>query len=345
MKHLKNNGSQRIKWNWPKVKKKIYGIFFVSLLLVWQITALLFGGFATASADIGLKYMPEIYIKSDGSITGYLELQSEEFQPPEYINRTGNVYTLTADIEGYSVRIDASNIVFDGAGHTIHASGAFANSGLRLLQVTGVTVKDLTVIGDRYVSIFLVGSKCSIMNVQTDALRVNSESGFNTITESNLTQLTLWGGDNNAISKCNISSIFLTYWSNSNMFTKNNFFCDNSTDAFSAIILSTNLWDNGSIGNYWIDYLAKYPNVSETDNSGIGNTQNVIDQNNIDRHPLMYPYDIEKDQITLLGNVTVNDSNVTTTKPSSHALIVAVLAALIVVAVVGLIYYQKKHKN
>jgi nitrous oxidase accessory protein NosD len=29
-------------------------------------------------------------------------------------------------------------------------------------------------------------------------------------------------------------------------------------------------WDNGNVGNYWSDYLTKYPNAAEVDGSGIG---------------------------------------------------------------------------
>ncbi len=48
-------------------------------------------------------------------------------------------------------------------------------------------------------------------------------------------------------------------------------------------------WDNGTVGNYWSDYLTKYPNASEVDSSGIGKTAYVIDSNNIDQHPFMKP--------------------------------------------------------
>lgn len=46
-------------------------------------------------------------------------------------------------------------------------------------------------------------------------------------------------------------------------------------------------WDSGKVGNYWSDYQAKYPNATEIDNSGIGNTPYLIDQNNTDYYPLM----------------------------------------------------------
>jgi parallel beta-helix repeat protein len=48
----------------------------------------------------------------------------------------------------------------------------------------------------------------------------------------------------------------------------------------------SNSWENGSVGNYWSDYLTKYPNATEIDHTGLGNTPYEIDQNNTDQYPL-----------------------------------------------------------
>ena len=37
-------------------------------------------------------------------------------------------------------------------------------------------------------------------------------------------------------------------------------------------------WDNGTVGNYWIDYSSKYPNASEVDHLGIGDTPYLIEE-------------------------------------------------------------------
>ncbi len=50
-----------------------------------------------------------------------------------------------------------------------------------------------------------------------------------------------------------------------------------------------NVWDNGTAGNYWSDYLTRYPNASEVGSSGIGDTRFYINPNNYDRYPLMEP--------------------------------------------------------
>jgi hypothetical protein len=315
--------------------KRIIGLTFVILLFLEA--GLLVVDLATALVD--RQYLPELTIKSDGTITFYEQPPPYKESPaPELINRTGNVYTLTADVEGYAVRIDCSNIVFDGAGHTIHASPAFINSGLRLLDVTDVTVKNVEVIGDTYSSIFLVGSNCIIKNVKTDALRVNGQ-GLNTITESSFKSLALWFG-NSLVSKCNISLIFVTDRSASNIFSQNNFFCDNSTDELLIGVLSDNSWDNGSLGNYWSDYLTKYPNASEVGKTGIGNTPYIIDENNVDNHPLMYPYDIENDTIAFPKPEPQPEP-----EPFPTAPVVTASVASVGVAAAGLLVYFRKRKR
>jgi hypothetical protein len=52
---------------------------------------------------------------------------------------------------------------------------------------------------------------------------------------------------------------------------------------------STNTWNNGSMGNYWSDFLTKYPDAAQVDSSGVWNTPYVIDTNNTDYYPLIVP--------------------------------------------------------
>ena len=46
-----------------------------------------------------------------------------------------------------------------------------------------------------------------------------------------------------------------------------------------------NIWDDGKEGNYWSDYLTRYPDASEVSNTGVGNTAYTINENNADRAP------------------------------------------------------------
>jgi parallel beta-helix repeat protein len=62
-------------------------------------------------------------------------------------------------------------------------------------------------------------------------------------------------------------------------------------------------WDNGSVGNYWSDYSSKYPDVSEIGASGIGDTPYVIDDNNVDRYPLVHQVAISSIDVNSAHNV------------------------------------------
>ncbi len=83
----------------------------------------------------------------------------------------------------------------------------------------------------------------------------------------------------------------------SNAFYLNNFI-NNTYDVRLHILsdpyapYSMNVFDNGSVGNYWADFSTKYPNAQETGNSGVYNTPYVIDGNITDNYPLTTPYTI-----------------------------------------------------
>jgi len=81
--------------------------------------------------------------------------------------------------------------------------------------------------------------------------------------------------------------VSIWYSSNSNKFYGNNFI-NNTCQAYS--VESVNIWDDGypSGGNYWSDYAGV-----DANDDGIGDAPYVIDANNIDRYPLMFPYPLD----------------------------------------------------
>lgn len=277
------------------VKKKVIGLTFTFALLFSAVAGLLLINLATANPYEHLSLF-RISINSDGTIT----------PQTQYISRNGNAYTLTADIiQEYSIEISCSNIVFDGAGHTINVSKAgkineqgslqlYTDVGLNLVDVTNVTVKNVKVYGNNPNNINLqFSSNCQITGVTTGKdIRILGD--FNTITESN-TGIDVFTGSNNLITRNNINDVFVGSDCYSNKFFKNNFFLSDYPDFFSESV-----WDNGSVGNYWSNYTIKYPNALEVGNSGIGDMPYFIERayyttkeypnvKNIDYYPLMYP--------------------------------------------------------
>jgi hypothetical protein len=273
------------------LKRTALAIALILALLVSAIAVVLSTKVATANPFI---YLPIIVINSDGSV------EPEN----DFIAKTGNIYTLTANLHNYVVNIQRSNIIFDGAGHIINGTlpsiehGRWFSdcTGLSLEGVTNVTVRNIEITGFNDFDVVLENSRvCYFFKMKADDGGVLENSSSNLITECNLVALTeavqpgvyLSSSNSNKFSKNDIEDIFLTN-SNDNNFLENNFVIDNFPN---VIISGKNVWDNSSVGNYWNDYLTKYPNASEIGNTGVGDTPYVIDAANIDHNPLMAPVD------------------------------------------------------
>ncbi len=101
----------------------------------------------------------------------------------------------------------------------------------------------------------------------------------------------------NMITKNNGWGIRLTGSQNNNMIYHNSFVNNYVEEGLQVSIpgqwpLETlpghgNVWDNGTAGNYWSDYVTRYSNATEISGTGIGDTPFYINENNIDRYPLM----------------------------------------------------------
>jgi hypothetical protein len=279
------------------VKRKVAGASLIVALLL-SATGLTLVNLAAADP---IPYLPNIGIKSDGTVE----------PETEFIKRDGNVYTLTNDlVRNYAIKIQCSNIIFDGAGRVVNggplSSGYRAgNDGLSLQDVTNVTVRDLEISGfdDFDVSIENCSS-CIIQRVKANTFNIDS-SHLNIIKESKIAgndrnvqaAIIMCFSNNNKFYRNNINGIKVI-GSDSNIFFENNIVFQH-THIFGGS--ENNLWDNYSVGNYWSNYLTKYPDASEVGNTGIGDTPYVIDANNIDHYPLMAPVDNTAPAIEVLS--------------------------------------------
>jgi parallel beta-helix repeat protein len=118
-------------------------------------------------------------------------------------------------------------------------------------------------------------------------------SAYNEVTKNNATYdrygLYVDGSSNNTVIANNIVGnnqvgIFLDGHSDNNTLYTNNLI--GNAQQVGSNGGQKNIWDNGSKGNYWSDYQAKYPNATEIDGSGVWNIAYSIDANNTDNHPL-----------------------------------------------------------
>ena len=189
--------------------------------------------------------------------------------------------------------------------------------GIQLLETSDTRVISNN-IANNYFGIWLwyssnnVISENNIMN-NTDGILL-SHSLSNIISGNNITGNTLDGimlaySSNNTVRGNNIANnkhgIWLAHSSNNVIYHNN--FVNNSQhvriDCYD-VCPPTNVWDDGypSGGNYWSDYTGvdsySGPYQNETGSDGIGDTPYVIDENNIDRYPLMNPWTQESEMAT-----------------------------------------------
>jgi len=176
--------------------------------------------------------------------------------PTASIRRDGNIYTLINDIisKSHGIIVKRSNIIIDGARRTI--KGPKGYFGIYLSQVNNVMIKNIN-IRSFTIGIYLCDSSNNII--------------FENNIEENGEGIRLQDSSNNII-----------YHNN---------FTNNRQQIF--IQSSINIWDNGypSGGNYWSDYkgidLKNGPKQDQPGSDGIGDIPYIIDENNIDRYPLI----------------------------------------------------------
>jgi parallel beta-helix repeat protein len=244
-------------------------------------------------------YQGSITINADGSVT----------PSTAPIQQEGDTYTLTSDVKG-SITVGRNDTVLDGNGHTI--TGGKSPIAIDLHGVSNDTVKNFVITGGTF-GVSLWGTSCVIANNTitgtgngimswvnpTAAIGVTGDSNIiiGNILANNYVGIKFFRGDNNTIIKNTIENNRSPYVTNAaiefeyssyNTIYHNNF-VNNARQADDSLGC---VWDAGFPlgGNYWSNYLTRYPNASEIDSSGIGDTPYRIRLDNVDWYPLMEPF-------------------------------------------------------
>ncbi len=110
---------------------------------------------------------------------------------------------------------------------------------------------------------------------------------------------------------------------------------------------NANVWDNGKEGNYWSDYSSRYSNASKIGNTGVGDTPFYINENNIDRFPLISPFNVSSSTSKSEKPEPTHTSDTEQEPETFPALAVAagIVATASTMVAIGCIIAVKRHGN
>lgn len=217
-----------------------------------------------------------IFINADGRVEGTNKIQ-----------RNGNVYTFTGDIdESYGIIVETKEIVIDGKGHTLKAIPRILpvgswDFGIELTNVTSgdVTIKNLKILN------FNIGIYVGTAN---NTIIGNTISGGNVgITIAECPNFIAGNRIENNLEGVFLGPIPYDHKEVYNIFYHNSF-VNNTRHVYDCEctnpiwIQHLNIWDNGKIGNYWSDYSG-----IDADGDGIGDTPYSVTEDDFDTYPLM----------------------------------------------------------
>jgi parallel beta-helix repeat protein len=255
--------------------------FVLAILLLFSIILVSLLQIRVAKAE------GTIYIRTDGSIEG-----------TDKIQRDGNVYTLTGNING-SIVVEKNNITIDGNGYTLQAeigtgiylfgreSVAVRNIqiktfgyGIMLNSSSNNRIKGNNITENHGDGVYLYSSNYNSIsgNNITDngnGIVLGSYSNYNSISENKIANngfgINLWDSSNNSISGNNIAAnryagIRLSYSSNHNSISGNNI--TNHSEGITLLSSSNNSLNENSITNN--EFCIRMESYS-SNNSIIGN--------------------------------------------------------------------------
>ncbi len=230
-----------------------------------------------------------------------------EGKPIQYLINVKNIVIDSTWDVGYLCIVNSTNVTVKDL--TLNTPSWH---GIQFAYTTNSRIEDVTISETSYAIEFVYSSNNTIMNnsiFNRNGIRL-SNSNDNIIVSNNISRndfaVSLFYSSDNTIMNNNLNDNWrgLFLYSSNNRIYHNNFI-NNGVQVFTDKNVYANIWDNGYVsgGNYWSDYNGTDshggPYQNETGYDWIGDSPYIIDQNNIDRYPLMTPFssDIEEMRI------------------------------------------------
>jgi hypothetical protein len=226
----------------------------------------------------------------------------------------------------YGISFESSNSVISG--NSITGNRIY---GLQVGQCQNVTIKENSITGIDAQAEGLAVLESNNIRVYENSI-TDLEFGISVGSVCNNTNI-----HNNNVMRNGLGIKILNNVGSGNKVYYNNFVDNNQNALVEENVTDVFSWDNEYVGNYWSDYQSKYPNATEVDTSGIGDTPYAINENNLDYYPLM-----QHANTSMSAPTPTPPSNPETTKMLT--LTIAAIVVAIVVAT-GLLFYLKKRKH
>jgi hypothetical protein len=316
------------------MKKSALALSIVLMVLLASILIL--------TSLVKAQELVSLTIKPDGSVVPSTSL----------LERNGTTYTFKGDIFG-TIWVQTSNIIIDGAGHTLQGNGIDTgqNTEIGILlggpdlsrrECTAVLVKNLRIFNIPAGVFSVGGSNNSFIGNYFDKSSMEIQGNAN--------------GTGDLIKHNNLVNATVLFDYNPNgtdIITENNFV--NST--IYLALSSAPVVDS----NYWSNYTAKYPNAKELDSSGIWDNPYVYGifqgvNSSIDYHPLVNPvtdFEIPNFNIPLSSATPTSTQHPTIntgpeppkTEPLPTTIVAAVTLVVVLAVAAGLLVYHKKLRH
>jgi len=284
--------------------------------LAIAVTLVLFLPLIIVSVSVKAQTTGSIVINPDGSVTGTYSIE-----------QVASTYTLTANISG-NIQVERSNIIINGAGYILDGNGM---GGIDLTnnvqhEYSNPTISNVTIENMYLTNGGIITNGGGNNTFYNDFFANCSQRGF---------AIQLMDCSYNNISYCTFDSesqISMDYSANFNTVTESNL------PSYGILV-----WLSGTETvdrNYWSDYSTKYPNATEVDHSGVGNTPYVFYTVNNNGKLL----DVFEDNYPLMKPVTIPliVSNPQTNIPEVPAAAILPMLLLSIFSIVVILRHRKK---